>query len=76
MILLGALFSLVNFILAGYQYLSAAGDPKALQGAWGKIWQSLLGLTICFGSFILAAIFGYIFTKDATFILQPKLYGP
>ncbi len=76
MLVMGAIFSLLNFIMAGYQYMSAANDPKALQGAWGRIWQSLLGLVISFGAFILAAVFGYILTKDPTFILRPRLYGP
>jgi|SRR3989344_477346 len=76
LLLLGGLFSLVNFILAGYQFMSAAGDPKAVAAAWAKIWQSLIGLIVTVGAFVLAAVFGYILTKDATFILKPQLYGP
>ncbi len=66
----------MNFIIAGFKYMTAAGDSKALQEAWDRIWQSLLGLILIIGSFALAALFGYIIFGDAGFILNPKIYGP
>lgn len=65
-----------NLIIAGFQYMQAGGDAKALQAAWDRIWQSLLGLILIVGSFALAALFGYIIFGDATFILNPKIYAP
>src|SRR4030066_2369331 len=44
-----------NLIIAGFQYMTAAGDAKALTAAWARIWQSLVGLIILVGSFVLAA---------------------
>jgi len=70
------IYAFINFIIAGFQYMSAGGDSKALTAAWGRIWQSLIGLVIIAGSFALASLFGYILFGDAGFILNPKIYGP
>lgn len=73
---LAGIYAFLNLIIAGYQYISAAGDAKTLTAAWARIWQSLLGLVIIVGSFALAALFGYIIFGDATYILNPHIYGP
>lgn len=70
------LFAFFNLILAGFQFMSAGGDAKAIEKAMGKIWQSLIGLVLVVGSFALAALFGYLLFGDAGFILNPKIYGP
>lgn len=69
-------FAFFNLIVAGFQYMSAGGDSKALGAAWARIWQSLIGLVIIVGSFALAALFGYLIFGDAGFILNPQIYGP
>ncbi|MEK7119758.1 MAG: hypothetical protein AAB457_03110 [Patescibacteria group bacterium] len=74
--ILAGIYAFLNLIIAGYQYMSAGGDSKALSAAWARIWQSLLGLVIIVGSFALAALFGYIIFGDATYILNPQIYGP
>jgi hypothetical protein len=76
LILGGGIFAFVNVILAGYGFLGAGGDPKKVEQAWAKIWQSLIGLLFVGGSLVLAAIFGYLIFKDPTAILNPKIYGP
>lgn len=70
------IYALGNFIVAGYGYMNSGGDPKALAAAWSRIWQTLFGLLIIVSSFMLAAVFGQLFFGDATFILNPKVYGP
>jgi hypothetical protein len=70
------IYAFINLIIAGFEYMSAGGDSKALTKAWGRIWQTLLGLAIIAGSFVLAALFGYILFGDAMFILKPVIYGP
>ncbi len=70
------IFALINFIIAGFQYMTAGGDSKAMGAAWSRIWQSLLGLVIIVLSFALASLVGYIMFGDAGFILNPKVYGP
>jgi len=72
----GGLYAFLNFILAGFQFMNAGGDPKAVSNAWNKIWQSLVGLAIIAISFVLASILGYLLFGDATAILNPKIYGP
>lgn len=76
MIMAAGIFALFNLVIAGYGFMSAGGDPKGIENAWNKIWQSLLGLVIVLGSFVLAAIFGYLLFGDPMAILQPKIYGP
>jgi len=70
------IFAFINFIIAGYQYMSAGGDSKALNAAWGRIWQSLLGLLIVVLSFALASLVSYLMFGRADAILNPKVYGP
>lgn len=73
-LIIGAgIFALFNFILAGYAFLSAGDDAKKVEGAWAKIWQSVIGLLVAAGAFVLAAIFGQLIFGDATFILHPRL---
>lgn len=67
------IWTLINLVLAGYAFLSAGDDQKKIQGAWAKIWQSLLGLAFAAGAFVLAAIFGKLIFDDPTFILNPKI---
>jgi hypothetical protein len=67
------IFTLINLILAGYAFLSAGDDQKKIQGAWAKIWQSLLGLAFTAGAFVLAAIFGQLIFGQWDFILNPKI---
>jgi hypothetical protein len=67
------IYALINFILAGYAFMSAGDDPKKVAGAWAKIWQTALGLAVAAGAFVLAALFGQLIFKDWTFILNPKI---
>lgn len=75
-LVIGGIYVLFNIVFAGFQFINAGGDPKNVEKAWNKIWQSLIGLLIMAGSFVLAAIFGYLIFGDATAILNPKIYTP
>jgi hypothetical protein len=74
LITLAGLFAFINLILAGYQYLSANGDPQKITQAGNKILQSLIGLAIVAASFIIAALVGYLLFKDASALIKPKFY--
>ncbi len=67
------IYALINLVLAGYAFISAGDDPKKVAGAWAKIWQTLLGLAVAAGSFVLAAIFGKLVFNDYMFLLKPKI---
>lgn len=70
-ITLAGIFVLVNFILAGYAYLSANGQPQKLADANNKMFQSLIGLLIIAAGYVIAMAVGYIFFQDAGFLLHP-----
>lgn len=70
------LFAFINFILAGFIYISSSGDPKKTAGAMQKITMSLIGLVIMVASFALAVILGQLLLGSPTAILSPVIYGP
>lgn len=76
MIVIGGIYALINFILAGYTFLSAGSDSKKIEEAWAKIYQSVIGLLVMAGAFVLAAVFGYIIFGNASFIINPILPTP
>ncbi len=75
-IVMAGLYAFWNFIAAGYGFMSAGDDAKAVGKAWNKFTLSILGLTFVAGSFVLAAIFGYLIFGDAMTIISPTIYGP
>lgn len=76
LIMLGGIWAFVNLILAGYGFLGAGENAEQMGKAWQKIYVSMLGLLFILGSFVLAAIFGYLLFGDPQAILNPKIYGP
>jgi len=76
MIVGAGIYSVFNLVLAGYAFLSAGDDPKKIEGAWAKIWQTLIGLAFAAGAFVLAAIFGKIIFGNPDALLQMKIFGP
>ncbi len=74
-IVAAGIFAFINIIMAGYGFLASV-EPKEINKAWSRIWNAMMGLAFIAGSFVLAAIFGWIIFKDPTALLVPKLYGP
>ena len=75
-IVIAGIYAFFNFILAGYSFLGAGGEPKAISKAWEKIWQSVLGLTVVAGSFILAGIVGWLIFRNTSALITPRIYYP
>ena len=70
---IGAIYMVIQIILAGFDFISASGDEKKFAAAWAKIWQSLVGLAIIASAFVIAAIVGRILGIN---ILNPTISGP
>ena len=67
------LFAFLNLLAAGFGFMNAGGDAKAVSAAWNKIQQTFIGIIVIVSSFLLAAIIGRIFFDSATYFLQPTL---
>ncbi len=76
MIVGAGIYAVFNFILAGYAYISAAGDSKAIQSATAKIWQTVIGLIIASGAIALAGLIGRIFFGDPSILLKVTIFTP
>lgn len=70
------LWVLVNFILAGLQFISSQGDEKAVASAWNKIYNSIIGLVIIAVAFGLISLISLILTGYAGTFLNITIYGP
>lgn len=73
MVVAGTVYALFNFILAGYMFFSAADDPKKVEAAWAKIWQTAIGLLFIAGSILMAAVFGWLIFRNPSYIINPSI---
>lgn len=76
LIVAGGIYAVLNFILAGYAFLSAGDNPKGVETAWAKIYQTIIGLVFLVGSFLLAAVVGLLVYGRADALLNPTLTVP
>ena len=72
---LGGIIMFISLIVAGWQYLSAQGNPQVLVNAGNKIIGSLIGLVIIAAAFVIASIIGLVFFGDAGFLLRPQFFS-
>ena len=75
-IVIGGLYAFFNFIFAGYAFLSAGGDPKKIVDAWGKIWQTIVGVIFMFVAFLIGAVISALFYGGPLVIFRLRLFGP
>lgn len=71
--IVAGIWSLFNLILAGFKYITAANDAKAVDTAWQSIYMSLIGMIIIVSSFTITALVSWLLFQDPTFILNPTL---
>ncbi len=77
MLIIGAgIYSVFNFVLAGYSFLSAGDDPKRVAGAWAKIYQSIIGVVVATGGVVIAAIVSRILFDDFFYLLRFRYFTP
>ena len=76
MIAVGGLWALINIMMAGIQYISAKGDPKQMGNVIQTLSGSLIGIALMILAPVIMAIIGFVFFRDATFFLSPKIISP
>lgn len=69
-------YALFNLVLAGYSFMSAGEDSKKVSAAWAQIYQTIIGLAFAAGSFVIAAIIGFLIFGDSSFLFKPTLQMP
>lgn len=72
-IMAGGIYALFNFLLAGYGFLGAGDNPKNVEAAWAKIYQTIIGLVFLVGAFLIAAIIGILVYGDPGALLNPSI---
>lgn len=70
------LWSLVNFILAGFKFLTGQGDPGAMSKVINKITMSVLGLILIIIAYTATAVIGLLLFGKADIFLNPQIPGP
>ena len=68
------IFVIVNFITAGYLYLSSNGVSQKIADAGNKILQSAIGIGIVAVAYVIAAIVGKVLFNDPTRLLKPGIF--
>lgn len=67
---------LLNFVLAGYDYVVSNGDSGAHKKVNDRLTMSVIGLLIIATAYTSAALIGLLIFGDAGFILNPVICGP
>lgn len=70
------LFAFFNLMIAGFSYISAAGDPKKIEAATSSINMSLMGLVVMVAAAAITGVVSYLLFGSATAILAPNITGP
>lgn len=71
--IVAGIWTMFNFISAGWIYLNAAGDSSANEKAAQQMTNSVIGLAIIAFSYAIAGLIGFLIFGDAQFILNPDL---
>ena len=71
-LILGGMLSSILLIWGGIKYISARGDPKAVDSARGTITSAIIGLAILASIFVIATILQLVFKiRVLTYIAAP-----
>jgi len=73
---IAGLWVLLNFILAGFEYISSQGDSGAHAKVREKITNSVIGLVIIAVAYTLVAVIGLVLFGSASYFLNPTLISP
>lgn len=70
------IFAFFNLMIAGFSYITAAGDTKKIEAATYSINMSLIGLVVMVAAAAVTGIVSYLLFGSATAILSPSISGP
>lgn len=73
---IAGIWTVFNFISAGYLYLNSNNEPQKITAAGSKILQSVIGLAIVAAAFTIAGILGYVLYQDSSALLKFELFSP
>lgn len=73
LIVVAGIWFLVQIILAGFNYITGAGDSNKTGEAMKKITDSVIGLVVVAAAFIITYIAGALFFGTSFNILQPTI---
>lgn len=69
-------YSFFNLMIAGFSYITAAGDSKKIEAATLSINNTLIGLVIMVAAAAITGIASYVLFGNASAILSPTIKGP
>lgn len=61
LVIVGVIYFVINFILAGFHMISSQGDPKKFEEAQKSLIYSILGITLVFIVFAILKVIGHVF---------------
>jgi len=70
------LFAFFNLMIAGFSYITAAGDAKKIEAATYSINMSLIGLVVMVAAAAVTGVVSFLLFGSATAILAPNITGP
>jgi hypothetical protein len=71
--IVAGIWTMINFILAGWIYITSGGDSSAHEKVSTKMINSVMGLVIIALAYTIAGILGYLIFGDAGYILNPQV---
>lgn len=73
LLIVAGLYTLLNIVLAGWGYITSAGDSKAVQLANQRITYTIVGIAIIAITPLIAAILGIVIFGHWDAILNPNI---
>ena len=70
------LWVMFNFLLAGFTYITGAGDSGSHQKVRDRITMSVIGLVLMVSAYTIIGILGLLFFGEASYFLNPIITGP
>ena len=75
-VLVGGIIAFINIIIAGFTYISSAGDSKATEKVLQKLNMSFWGLALMIMAPAIMAVIGWVLFKEPMYFLRPELKEP